>query len=341
MKVADFDFDLPPERIADVPVSPRDASRLLQVSKFFFDFTFSQLPDLLDAGDVLVFNDSKVMPARLFAQKGEATIELLLHKPEGEHWLAFARPGKKLKPGDGLVIAPGFEATVLEKRDSGEVLLSFNCVGGSFEALLETHGHVPLPPYIRRADAQADRARYQTVYARDDAARSVAAPTAGLHFTPELLQRCDAKGIHRAHLTLHVGAGTFQPVKAEDTGDHVMHHEWAEITPKAAETINRARASGGRVVAVGTTALRTLESAAAPDGSLAPFQGETDLFITPGYAFKVADRLITNFHLPRSTLFMLVSAFSGLERMKAAYAYAIEQDYRFYSYGDACLLDRV
>jgi S-adenosylmethionine:tRNA ribosyltransferase-isomerase len=365
MKVSDFDFDLPDDRIATHPVEPRDACKLLQVSKFFFDFEFHQLPDLLNAGDILVLNDSKVIPARLFAKKGDVNIELLLHKPslraEGEAihtkadmdcrvaasaaprndetiWLAFAKPGKKVKIGDTLTIADDFKAEVLEKRESGEVLLSFNVSGDAFFAALDSHGHMPLPPYIKREDDKADQEQYQTVYA--DAAGSVAAPTAGLHFTPELLAKCEAKGIQIARLTLHVGAGTFQPVKVEDTKDHIMHSEWAEISADTAAQINAARAGGGKVVAVGTTAMRTLESAADDDGTLKPFCDETDIFITPGYEFKIVDRLVTNFHLPKSTLFMLVSAFCGTERMKAAYHHAIHSDYRFYSYGDACLLDR-
>ncbi len=338
MLVSDFDFTLPDDRIATHPLEPRDACKLLQVSKFFFDFQFFQLPDLLDAGDILVLNDSKVIPARLFAKKGEANIELLLHKREGENWLAFAKPGKKLKVGDTLTIAEGFSGEALEKRESGEVLLRFNLSGDAFFAALEAHGHMPLPPYIKREDDAADQTNYQTVYA--DAAGSVAAPTAGLHFTPELLKKCEAKGIKVARLTLHVGAGTFQPVKVEDTKDHVMHSEWAEISADAAEQINAARAAGGKVVAVGTTAMRTLESAADASGVLHSFCDETDIFITPGYEFKIVDRLVTNFHLPKSTLFMLVSAFCGTERMKAAYQHAINSNYRFYSYGDACLLDR-
>lgn len=337
MLVSDFDFELPEKLIATHPCEPRDACRLLQVNKFFFDFHFRQLPDLLNAGDVLVLNDSKVIPARLFAKKGDASIELLLHKPEGDGWLAFARPGKKLKIGDALNIAKGFEAEVISKRESGEVELRFSLTGEAFYAALHQYGHMPLPPYIKREDKAEDAEHYQTVYA--DRAGSVAAPTAGLHFTPELLAACEAKGIEIARLTLHVGAGTFQPVKAEDTRDHVMHSEWAEISAQTAHLLNDARARGGKIVAVGTTALRTLESAADDAGIIHPFCDETNIFITPGYQFKATDRLITNFHLPKSTLFMLVCAFSGSEAMKAAYEHAKSSGYRFYSYGDACLLD--
>lgn len=354
MKVANFNFDLPEDRIALHPCSPRDAARLMQVSRFFFDFTFNQLPDLLNKGDVLVFNNSKVIPARLFAKKGDATIELLLHKPEGKrasgcvsaeraatdnHWLCFAKPGKKLKIGDTVTIADSFTATVQNKLESGEVQVQFNVSGEELFAKLEAHGHMPLPPYIKREDEAIDKSEYQTVYAKH--AGSVAAPTAGLHFTDELIERAKDKGIHCEYVTLHVGAGTFQPVKVDDTDDHIMHSEWASIDAETTARINEARKAGGKVVAVGTTALRILETVAADDGTLSEFSGDTDIFITPGYAFKIVDRLVTNFHLPKSTLFMLVCAFAGTERMKAAYNHAIASGYRFYSYGDAQLLDRI
>lgn len=339
MKVADFDYELPESLIAHEPSAERDACRLLQVSKFFFDFTFRQLPELLSPGDILVLNDSKVIPARLFGRKNGSEIELLLHKAVQNHWLAFAKPAKKLKLGDVLSVADDFSAEVIAKHESGEVELRFSHQGEAFFNALHLHGHVPLPPYIKRSDTAEDREQYQTVYARHEG--SVAAPTAGLHFTPELLETCRQKNIHITNITLHVGAGTFQPVKVEDTSQHVMHSEFAEITTHAAEAINQAKQSGGKIVAVGTTAMRTLESAADEHGQIHPFAQETDLFITPGYRFKAVDRLITNFHLPKSTLFMLVCAFSGTDRMKAAYEHAIRSGYRFYSYGDACLLDRV
>lgn len=340
MKVSDFDFDLPESAIALHPATPRDSARLLAVSKFFFDFTFRDLVGLLNTGDILVFNDSRVIPARLFARKGDAQIELLLHKPQAYgKWLAFAKPGKKIKIGDVLTIADDFTATAHAKHESGEVLFSFSLEGDAFLQALKTHGHMPLPPYIKRADDASDAAEYQTVYARHDG--SVAAPTAGLHFTDDMLQALTDKGVQLAYVTLHVGAGTFQPVKAEDTDEHVMHSEWASIDAETAARINTARAAGGKVVAVGTTSLRILETVAADDGSLAAFSGETNIFITPGYRFKIVDRLVTNFHLPKSTLFMLVCAFAGSQRMKAAYEHAKASRYRFYSYGDACLLDCV
>lgn len=341
MKVADFDFTLPDDRIALHPAEPRDAARLLQVSRFFFDFNFSQLPDLLHAGDVLVFNDSKVIPARLFGTCAGKSFEVLLHKAQQQKgcWTAFIRNLKKLKEGDVLTFGEGLEATLLAKPESGEAMLSFTLSGTAFFDVLSRIGHMPLPPYIKRDDTTQDAADYQTIYARTEG--SVAAPTAGLHFTPALMQRLKDKGIGTAFVTLHVGAGTFQPVKVADTNDHIMHSEYAEISAETAATINAAKAAGKKIVAVGTTALRTLESAARADGTLARFAGETDIFITPGYQFKMVDRLVTNFHLPKSTLFMLVCAFAGMPRMKAAYDHAIASGYRFYSYGDACLLDRM
>ncbi|MFD2234288.1 tRNA preQ1(34) S-adenosylmethionine ribosyltransferase-isomerase QueA [Phaeospirillum tilakii] len=341
MKVDLFDFELPRERIADRPARPRDAARLLRVAAGgVADRGVRDLPDLLDPGDVMVFNDTRVIPARLDGRRGTAGVELTLHLREGaECWRAFARPARKLRLGDRVEFAADFAAEVVGKGEGGEVTLRFDRGGAALMAALEAHGRLPLPPYIRHGAADAtDRADYQTTFACHDGA--VAAPTAGLHFTPELLAALDARGIERVAVTLHVGAGTFLPVKVEDTDQHHMHAEIGIVTPAAAERINRARAEGRRVVAVGTTALRLLESAAAEDGTLAPFDGVTDIFIVPGYRFRVVDRLMTNFHLPRSTLFMLVSAFAGLERMRAAYAHAINDGYRFYSYGDACLLDR-
>jgi S-adenosylmethionine:tRNA ribosyltransferase-isomerase len=297
------------------------------------------LPELLVPGDLLVFNDTKVIPARLIGRRGQATVEVTLHKRDSDTlWRAFARPAKRLKPGDRLAFAADFSAEVTAKGEAGEVTLAFDRGGADLLAALERHGAMPLPPYMGRDADARDRADYQTLFAAREGA--VAAPTAGLHFTPELLAALDARGIGRVTLTLHVGAGTFLPVKVEDTKDHVMHSEWGEIDDTAAARINDARRQGGRIVSVGTTSLRLLETAASADGTVRPFAGETDIFITPGYRFRAVDLLLTNFHLPRSTLFMLVAAFSGLARMKAAYEHAKAARYRFYSYGDACLLHR-
>jgi len=342
VKLADFDFELPRERIAPHPARPRDAARLLCVGDALEDLFVRDLPALLAPGDVMVFNDTRVIPARLEGRRGQARIELTLHlRLAPDRWRAFARPAKRLKAGDEIRIAPDFAARVAEKRDAGEVELQFDRSGAALLRALETHGAMPLPPYIARPDGASpeDRCDYQTVYAARDGA--VAAPTAGLHFTDELLAALDARGIARAFVTLHVGAGTFLPVKVDDISKHKMHAEYGEISPEAAAKINARRAAGGRVVAVGTTSLRLLESAADADGRVHPFSEETEIFIAPGYRFKAVDLLLTNFHLPRSTLFMLVAAFSGLDRMKAAYAHAIARHYRFYSYGDACLLRRM
>ena len=339
MKVSEFDFDLPPHLIADRPAVPRDSARLLEVADTLTDHTVRDLPNLLEPGDLLVFNDTRVIPARLFGRRGTAAIEVTLHKAEAAaRWRAFARPARKLRPGDVLAFDAGLAATVTDKADGGEVELVFDRGGPELMAALAEVGRMPLPPYIKRpggADAR-DRQDYQTIFAQKDGA--VAAPTAGLHFTPELLAALDARAIARVAITLHVGAGTFLPVKAEDTTDHVMHAEYGVIDETAAETIARTRAAGHRIVAIGTTSLRLLETAAAPAGRVQPFAGDTALFITPGYRFQAVDLLLTNFHLPRSTLFMLVSAFAGLARMKAAYAHAKSSQYRFYSYGDCCLL---
>lgn len=341
MKVSLFDFALPESLIASRPVAPRDAARLLAVNGDFRDLHVRDLPTLLSPGDLLIFNDTRVIPARLFGRRGEVRVEVLLHRLlAADRWRVFARPAKRLKAGDVVQFADGFSATVEDRLESGEVVLRFNYAGDALRGALEAQGRMPLPPYIERirhADAQ-DRADYQTVYAREEG--SVAAPTAGLHFTPALLEQLRARGVLHTFITLHVGGGTFLPVKTENTEEHRMHAEYAELSAAAAEAINAARAKGGRVVAVGTTSLRTLESAADGAGRVQPFAGETDIFITPGYAFRAVDMLLTNFHLPRSTLFMLVCAFAGMERMKAAYAHAIAEKYRFYSYGDACLLSR-
>jgi S-adenosylmethionine:tRNA ribosyltransferase-isomerase len=341
MKVDEFDFALPRALIAERPADPRDSARLLHVAPGgLADVGMGGLPGLLAPGDIMVFNDTRVIPARLFGRRGTAAVELTLHQRTGPaEWKAFARPAKKLRPGDRVDFAPGFAAEIAAKGEAGEVCLAFDRADAALMAALEQFGRLPLPPYIRKGEAdQRDRADYQTVFAREDGA--VAAPTAGLHFTPALLAALDGRGIRRTAVTLHVGAGTFLPVKVDDTRDHRMHAENGRLSAEAAEAINAARASGGRVVAVGTTALRLLESAAEPCGTLRPFEGSTDIFITPGHRFRVADLLLTNFHLPRSTLFMLVAAFSGLGRMRAAYEHAKAGGYRFYSYGDACLLHR-
>lgn len=338
MRVDLFDFHLPPERIAYAPANPRESAKLLHVSESLRDLHIADLIKLVNAGDILVFNNSKVIPARLFTQVGEKQIEILLHRKRGDGtWSAFAKPAKKLKEGMTLSFGESFEANVKGRTEDGQVILQFATDGATLHALLERYGHMPLPPYIERADKESDKSDYQTVYAKHEG--SVAAPTAGLHFTDTLMEKIKARGAATAFVTLHVGAGTFQPVKVEDTDKHLMHHEWAEITQETVDTINAVRKAGGKVIAVGTTSLRILETAAS-DGTLKPYSGDTDIFITPGYSFKVVDRLMTNFHLPKSTLFMLVSAFAGLERMKNAYEHAIAEQYRFYSYGDACLLER-
>jgi S-adenosylmethionine:tRNA ribosyltransferase-isomerase len=339
VRVADFDFDLPAERIALRPARPRDSARLLEVKgREISDHQVPQLPDLLGPGDVLVFNDTKVIPAQLEGRRGDASIGATLHKREGaREWQAFLRNSRRARPGDTIDFGEGVHASVAEKADDGSVLLHFHG-DEPVELLLERAGRMPLPPYIasRREVDESDREDYQTMFAREKGA--VAAPTAALHFTPKLLDALDARGIAGETLTLHVGAGTFLPVKSERIEEHKMHAEWGRIDPETAERLNSVRKSGGRLIAVGTTSLRLLESAADDDGTIRPFEGDTAIFITPGYRFKAIDGLITNFHLPRSTLFMLVSALMGLDVMKAAYAHAIKAGYRFYSYGDASLL---
>jgi len=347
LRLSDFDFDLPGRLIARHPARPRDSARLLLVGpKALEDRQVRDLPEILRPGDLMVFNDTKVIPAQLSGRRlrpgaRETEIEVTLLKPEGEgRWHAFARPGRRLAPGDRIRFAEDFSAEVLVKEPEGQILLAFDRGGAGFPAALGRHGLPPLPPYIRklRPVEASDREDYQTVYAGPEGA--VAAPTAGLHFTPALLRRLKDRGIEHATLTLHVGAGTFLPVKSERVESHRMHAETGEIPAAAAEAVNRAKADGRRVVAVGTTSLRLLEAAAAATGAVRPFAGETDIFITPGHRFLSADLLMTNFHLPRSTLFMLVAAFAGLERMKQAYAHAVAQGYRFFSYGDASLLER-
>jgi S-adenosylmethionine:tRNA ribosyltransferase-isomerase len=339
MRVDLFDFDLPQERIALRPARPRDSGRLLLVDAGqLSDHQMLELPDLLRRGDVLVFNDTKVIPAQLEGRRGAATIGATLHKRQGpREWQAFLRNARRARVGDNIDFGVGVSASVIEKTEDGSALLQFHG-DEPVELLLERAGRMPLPPYIasRRPADVDDRADYQTMFAREEGA--VAAPTAALHFTPRLINALHARGIGRETLTLHVGAGTFLPVKAEDTIGHQMHSEWGRIDAVTADRLNAARASGGRLIAVGTTSLRLLESAAGDDGVIRPFEGDTAIFITPGYRFKAIDALITNFHLPRSTLFMLVSALMGLDVMKAAYAHAIDAEYRFYSYGDSSLL---
>jgi len=357
MRVDLFDFDLPDERIALRPASPRDSARLLTVDPSLepqlADRHVFDLPDLLEPGDVLVFNDTKVIPAQLEGRRirddNVVAVSVTLHMRNGPSgWKAFARPGKRIKQGDRLEFGHSgnacllgtLNATIAEKGEAGEVTLVFDLSGPALDEAIAAVGHIPLPPYIasKRPEDQQDRADYQTVYAREEGA--VAAPTAGLHFTPELFEKLDKRGIERRFVTLHVGAGTFLPMKVDDTTEHRMHHEIGHIDAATAAALNTAKARGNRIVAVGTTSLRLLESAAGDDGRLAAWSGATDIFITPGYRFRIVDRLMTNFHLPRSTLFMLVSAFCGLETMRAAYAHAIQSGYRFYSYGDASLLTR-
>lgn len=340
MRVDLFDFELPPENIALRPARPRDSARMLLVDGDhpFEDLTVRDLPRLLRAGDVLVFNDTRVIPAQLEGQRGEARIGATLHKRiDLRRWQAFVRNGKRLHEGDVIAFPAQVSATAETRHEDGSWTLAF-AGEEPVELLLERAGRMPLPPYIagKRPTDAADLEDYQTIFANE--AGAVAAPTAALHFTPELLAAIDTAGIARETLTLHVGAGTFLPVKAEDTDDHAMHAEWGRIEPETAARLNAARAAGGRVIAVGTTSLRLLESATGEDGIIQPFAGDTSIFITPGYRFRAIDGLMTNFHLPKSTLFMLVSALMGRERMQAAYAHAIEQGYRFYSYGDSSLL---
>src|SRR5262245_49141145 len=352
-----FDFDLPPGRIALRPVSPRDAAQLLVVrpgeAPEFDDRAVRDLPDLLRPGDALVVNDTRVIPARLSGRRigrgAEPAIEATLHRRlDGSRWRAFVKPAKRLQPGDvvrfgeeGKVCFLGqLDATVEEKADGGEVTLAFAFHGPVLDQAVEERGEMPLPPYIasRRAPDEQDRVDYQTMFAQAEG--SVAAPTAGLHFTDALVDRLIERGGALHTVTLHVGAGTFLPVKAADTAGHHMHAEQGSLTSETAAALNEVRGAGGRIVAVGSTALRLLESATGEDGVVRPFAGETALFITPSYRFRAADVMMTNFHLPRSTLFMLVAAFCGLDVMKRAYAHAVAAGYRFYSYGDACLLFR-
>jgi S-adenosylmethionine:tRNA ribosyltransferase-isomerase len=360
MRLSDFDFDLPEDRIALRPAEPRDAARLLVVrpGQALADHVARELPDFLRPGDALVFNDTRVIPARLSGlREGRTTggadgtpvaVEATLHRRVSpSRWSAFMRPGKRLKVGDRVAFGSRddraceldrLDATVAEKHEGGEVVLAFDLSGPDLDIGIARHGDMPLPPYIaaKRGEDERDRADYQTVYAREDG--SVAAPTAGLHFTPDLLERLKAKGVSLHFVTLHVGAGTFLPVKTDDLSEHKMHAEFGEVSAQVADALNAARAAGGRIICVGTTSLRLLESATGEDGIVRPFADETAIFITPGYRFRAADVLMTNFHLPKSTLFMLVSAFSGKATMRAAYEHAISTGYRFYSYGDGSLL---
>ena len=340
MKVDLFDFELPVERIALRPARPRDAARMLIVRESgpFEDRGVRDLPQMLRAGDVLVFNDTRVIPAQLEGRRGEAKIGATLHKRiDLRRWQAFVRNAKRLRPGDVAEFGGGVTAVAEERLADGSFVLFFEGQE-PVEVLLERAGRMPLPPYIagKRDTDDQDRLDYQTMFAAEDGA--VAAPTAALHFTPELIAALDAAGIGRETLTLHVGAGTFLPVKADDTADHAMHSEWGRVDRDVADRLNAARKAGGRLIAVGTTSLRLLESATGDDGMIGEFSGDTDIFITPGYQFRAVDGLMTNFHLPKSTLVMLVSALMGRERMLSAYRHAIENEYRFYSYGDSSLL---
>lgn len=340
MRLSDFDFHLPEALIAHKPACPRDAARLLHVGQSLSDLHVRDLPNLLRPGDVMVFNDSKVIPARLYGTKqggGGGVVECLLHKAlVGPIWEAWARPTKKLSVGDTIVFAENFTAKIIEKTRDGPIHLQFDCCRADLFAMLHEHGLPPLPPYIKRDANCEDVENYQTVYAEKDG--SVAAPTAGLHFTPDLLAAIDAVGVTRAHVTLHVGAGTFKPVQVDNIDEHVMHAEWGEVDQATADLINTAKAEGRRIVAVGTTSTRLLETACAT-GTAKPYCGETDIFITPGYEFRCVGALMTNFHLPKSTLIMLVSAFAGMGKTREAYEHAIANGYRFYSYGDSCFFE--
>jgi len=354
MKVDIFDFALDKELIAKKPAFPRDSSRLLDLSDgdTVRDRHFYDLPKILRPDDILVFNDTKVIPARLYGRRGEALVEVTLYHPlDGLSWWSFIKNAKRLKAGDVIRFYTAditaedsdFAAEVLQKDDEDGVLIRFTCPDGALDKKLEQYGSMPLPPYIKRDkpllglwNPYNDKEDYQTVYAKNEGA--VAAPTAGLHFTERLLKEIDDMGVKRVFLTLHVGAGTFLPVKTADTNDHKMHKEYGIISPEACDIINQAKKNGQRIIAVGTTSVRLLESAADENGVLHPFCGETGIFITPGYKFRIIDMIITNFHLPKSTLFMLICAIAGTERMKSAYKHAIAEKYRFYSYGDSSIL---
>ena len=342
MNEADFDFDLPPGRIAQHPARPRDAARLLRVApEGFADLLMRDLPALLAPGDVMVANDTRVIPAQLAARRGEARLGITLDRPLPDGtWHALARNARRLHAGDTILCDGGLSAEIVARHPDGGVVLRFDRDGEAFAAALHEAGALALPPYIARPNGPSaqDASDYQTIFAAR--AGAVAAPTAGLHFTPDLLAAIAARGVARVTITLHVGAGTFLPLRGADLARHRLHAERGEISPAAAAAITAARARGGRILAIGTTTLRLLESAVNDAGEILPFAGETDIFLRPGHVFRTADLLLTNFHLPRSSLFMLVAAFSGLARMRAAYAHAIAAGYRFYSYGDASLLTR-
>ncbi len=349
MKVDVFDYNLDKSLIATDPANPRDSSKLLDLSdgENVKDRHFYDLPDVLHEGDVLVFNNTKVIPAKLYAKRANASLELTLYHPEDELiWWAFIKNSKRLKQGDVIDFYneqidcqnSEFKAKVIEKRGEDGVLIEFLCQKEKLEENLKLFGYMPLPPYIKREklEKRNDEENYQTIYAKHKGA--VAAPTAGLHFTPEVMKKLEEKGVECLFVTLHVGAGTFLPVKVEDTKDHKMHSEFGIITRETADKINEAKKQGRRIIAVGTTSLRLMESAADDTGIIYPFKGETDIFITPGYKFKIIDMIITNFHLPKSTLFMLICAIAGTEKMQKVYEYAISKKYRFYSYGDSSIL---
>jgi S-adenosylmethionine:tRNA ribosyltransferase-isomerase len=337
-RTADYDYELPPERIAQVPLARRDESRLMIVRRDTGEIThaqFSDLPELFETGDAIVLNTTKVLRARLLGRRasGAPAEILLLHPVERDDvWEAMVSPGGKLRPGRTVHVADGFDVEILEITERRTRLIRLRTAGPVRDAIAR-HGHIPLPPYIARPDDPGDATRYQTVFAREEG--SVAAPTAGLHFTDALLERVAARGVQRAEVLLHVGAGTFKPVEADDPAEHAMHEEWYQVTDQAARRVNVARATGGRVWAVGTTSARTLESAVDESGLVRAGEGETRLFIRPGYRFRAVDKLITNFHLPRSTLLMLVAAFAGYDLTTRAYRTAVDDGYRFYSYGDA------
>jgi S-adenosylmethionine:tRNA ribosyltransferase-isomerase len=342
MRLDDFAFDLPRERVALHPCEPREAARLLLIpaSGRLADRHVKDLPMLLRPGDLLVCNDTKVIPARLVGHRGQAEVEITLCRDLGGGvWRALAKGARRLRAGDRVVFAQDFAADIAEKHPEGDVTLRFDCDGAPFDASLARYGTMPLPPYLKRRGSgdPRDRADYQTMFARAEGA--VAAPTAGLHFTPALIDALTQRDIGWTTVTLHVGPGTFLPVRATDPRDHRMHAEWGVLPRETAQRISAVRRAGGRIVAVGTTSLRLLESAAAAGGEVRPFAGETSLFILPGYKFRAVDLLLTNFHLPRSTLFMLVAALAGLDRIKSAYAHAVAAKYRFFSYGDACLIE--
>lgn len=347
MDVNLFDFALPPEAIALRPCVPRDHAKQLIINPNdknapLVDTHVYKLVDYLRAGDALVFNNTRVIPSRLFGQIGAAKVEVTLHRrTDTRTWWCFMKNARRADNGKIINFTNELSAIAQEKLEDGQVRLEFTLPPGqTMEGALAMAGQMPLPPYIasKRAIDARDAQDYQTIYSTREGA--VAAPTAGLHFTPELMQKIAGLGVHIVYVTLHVGAGTFLPIKVENTDDHKMHAEWGEVSDTQAQELNAVRAAGGRIVAVGTTSLRLLESASNPDGTVQPFNGETAIFITPGYKFRAVDMLMTNFHLPKSTLFMLVSAFAGLETMKAAYAYAIDNNYRFYSYGDSSLIYR-